>query len=209
MSGLFITLEGNEGVGKSTQAKMLVEALNKYGPRAILIREPGGTGIGEEVRKVLKTPRPEQVFAETELFLFQASRAQLVRQVIKPAIAEGKIVIADRFTDSTWVYQGWARGINLLSVEFTNRLATGGLQPDATFLFTAPIDVAKARTISRGEIDRFEMESRSFFEKVEAGFLELAQNNSDRITMIDTTRSIDEVNLDLIQRTLKLIEGKK
>jgi dTMP kinase len=208
MNGIFITLEGNEGVGKSTQAKMLVEALNKYGHQAILIREPGGTSIGEEVRTVLKTVRAEPVFSETELFLFQASRAQLVRQVIKPAISEGKIVIADRFTDSTWVYQGWARGINLLSVEFTNRLATGGLQPDITFLLTAPLDVAKARTVTRGTTDRFEMESRAFFEKVESGFLELAQNNQDRIALIDTTRSIEEVHRDLVERTHKLIEGK-
>lgn len=206
MSGKFITLEGNEGVGKSTQAKLLVDKLSSLGHNALLVREPGGTEIGEEVRKILKTVRATPVHAETELFLFQACRAQLVREVIKPAIAAGKVVVADRFYDSTWVYQGWTRGINLLSVEFTNRLATAGVGVDKTFLLAAPIHIAKMRMAARNTVDRFELEGESFFQKVEEGFLELAKNNPYRIEIVDTTRRIDEVHEDLVQRTLKEIQ---
>lgn len=206
MSGKFITLEGNEGVGKSTQAKLLVDKLNTLGYNTLLVREPGGTEIGEEVRKILKTVRTTPVHAETELFLFQACRAQLVREVIKPAIAEGKIVIADRFCDSTWVYQGWTRGINMLSVEFTNRLAIAGVTINRTFLLAAPVEVAKERIAARNTTDRFELEGEAFFKKVEEGFLELATYHPDRIVTIDTTRPIEVVHTDLVERTLKEIE---
>lgn len=206
---LFLTIEGHEGSGKSTQATMLSDTLNAKGVKSIVIREPGSTVMGEEIRTILRKIREgEVVYPETELFLFQASRAQLVRNTIKPAVEAGTIVICDRFYDSTWVYQGWARGVNLLAVEFTNRLAAAGVKIDKTFLLQLPLDVSMSRVKCRGgdRADRFESESREFYERVYDGYNEVARVYSDRIETLDGNRPAEAVHADLLERVIKLLE---
>jgi len=207
--GLFITLEGHEGTGKTTQIKLLSDALINSGWQVQTIKEPGGTSVGDELKTILKQIRPEPIHPETELFLFQASRAQLVRQVIKPALTAGKIVLSDRFHDSTWVYQGWYRGINLASIEYTNRLAMAGAVVDKTFLFNLPVVEIKKRVISRGGTDRFESEGDNFYLKINEGYEELMRYNFDgRIETIDANRSVEEIHVDLLTRVNKLIEER-
>lgn len=204
---LFLTLEGHEGAGKSTQANMLSEALNEKGVKSIVIREPGSTPVGEEIRATLmKIREGEKIYPETELFLFQASRAQVVRNTIKPAVEAGTIVIADRFYDSTWVFQGWARGVNLLAVEFTNRLAAAGVKIDKTFLLKLPLAVSMERIKKRGGTDRFEKESIEFYEKVHNGYNEVAKVYKDRIQVIDADRPAKEIHAQLFAEVIKLLE---
>ena len=186
--GLFLTIEGNEGCGKSTQIKRLDTALKELGQPVTILREPGSTGIGTQIRGILKDPA-NTICSEAELFLFQAARAQLVQEVIKPALARGEVVIADRFYDSTWVYQGWARGINLLAIEFTNRLATPGLEVAKTFLLKVPLDVCTQRITARGNLDRFELEGQKLLAKTDAGYDEL-------------------VHQDLLAKVVKLIQSR-
>ena len=206
-TGLFLTIEGNEGCGKSTQIKKLEEALVAQGHAVTILREPGSTGIGTKIRGLLKDPT-NTICSEAELFLFQASRAQLVQEVIKPALAAGQIVIADRFYDSTWVYQGWARGINLLAIEFTNRLATTGMEVAKTFLLKAPLDVCMARIATRGALDRFELEGQKLLAKIDAGYDELAKTFPGRIDVVDANRHADLVHQELLAKTLKLIQSR-
>lgn len=203
--GLFITLEGNEGCGKSTQIKKLQDALVASGHAVTVLREPGSTDIGTKIRALLKDPA-NKIGSEAELFLFQASRAQLVQDVIKPKLAAGEIVIADRFYDSTWVYQGWARGVNLLAIEFTNRLATTGVEVNKTFFIKVPLDVCMSRVKTRGNLDRFELEGQKLLAKIDEGYNELAKNFPGRVDVIDGNRDIELVHQDLLTKTLRLIE---
>lgn len=203
--GLFITLEGNEGCGKSTQIKKLQDALAAKGHTVTVLREPGSTDIGTKIRALLKDPA-NKIGSETELFLFQASRAQLVQDVIKPKLAAGEIVIADRFYDSTWVYQGWARGVNLLAIEFTNRLATTGVEVNKTFFIKVPLDVCMGRVKTRGNLDRFELEGQKLLAKIDEGYNELAKNFPGRVDVIDGNRDLELVHQDLLVKTLRLIE---
>ena len=205
-NGLFITIEGNEGSGKSTQIKMLETELKRLGLPVSILREPGSTGISDKIRGILKDPA-NTICPEAELFLFQASRAQLVQEVIKPKLAAGEMVIADRFYDSTWVYQGWARGVNLLAIEFTNRLATPGLEISKTFLLSVPLEVCTARVTARGNLDRFELEGKKLLGKIDAGYRELAKNFPNRVEVIDGNRHADLVHHDLINRVLHLYKG--
>lgn len=202
--GLFITLEGNEGSGKSTQIKKLETALTALGHKVTILREPGSTGIGTKIRELLKDPA-NRICSEAELFLFQASRAQLVQEVIKPSLEAGEIVIADRFYDSTWVYQGWARGINLLAVEFTNKLATPGLEVAKTFLIKVPLEVCVDRVRARGNPDRFEQEGAALLAKIDAGYTALTKDFPRRVEVVDGNRHADVVHADLLEKTLKLI----
>lgn len=205
MRGLFITMEGVDGSGKSTQANKLAEYLNSKGIHGEVLREPGTTEIGQEIRTLLKKPRANQIYAETELFLFQASRAQLVREIIKPKLESGSIIICDRFTDSTWAYQGYAGGVNLLSVEFTNNLASIGLKIDKTFYFALPVEIAMARSKARGGQDRIERNDIKYYEKVHAGYEELAKLHSNRIIRIDATREIEQIHQDVINEISKIL----
>lgn len=203
--GLFITLEGNEGCGKSTQIKKLQDALAASGRAVTVLREPGSTDIGTKIRALLKDPA-NKIGSEAELFLFQASRAQLVQDVIKPKLAAGEIVIADRFYDSTWVYQGWARGVNLLAIEFTNRLATTGVEVNKTFFIKVPLEVCMNRVKTRGNLDRFELEGQKLLAKIDEGYNELAKNFPGRVDVIDGNRDVELVHQDLLAKTLRLIE---
>ena len=194
--GFFITFEGTEGSGKSTQIKRLGERLSKLGHEVVILREPGGTPIGEEIRHTLKHSQANGAMTpETELLLMNAARAQLVREVIRPALASDKVVLCDRFFDSTLVYQGHGRGLDLKEVRRIIDYAVGETQPDMTLLLRVPLDVSEQRRTSRGAAvrDRFEETDRAFFERVEAGYDNLGSSERDRIRVIDGTKSEEDV----------------
>ena len=197
MSGLFITFEGTEGGGKSTQILRLADKLQQAGRAVRLIREPGGTPLGEEIRHTLKHSSAGHVMTpETELLLMNASRAQLVREVIRPALAAGEVVLCDRFYDSTVAYQGHGRGLDLAQVRGAIELAVGDTIPHLTLLLRVPVSVSEARRASRGTAapDRFEEADREFFRRVEQGYDTIAASEPTRIKVIDATRSIEEVS---------------
>ena len=168
--GLFVVLEGGEGVGKTTQWQRLADALRADGHTVVALREPGGTPAGDEIRRVLLDPA-SQLAAEAEALMFAASRAQLVHAVVRPALERGSIVLVDRFLLSTYAYQGAGRGLSMDALRATNRLATGGLAPDVTLLLTLPVSAALARMHARGAADRMERESVEFHQRVHAAFV--------------------------------------
>src|SRR5258705_13334506 len=176
MKGLFITFEGTEGSGKSTQISLLAEHLRTIGQTVRTIREPGGTPIGEEIRHTLKHSAANQaMIAEAELLLMNASRAQLVREVIRPALAAGEIVLCDRFYDSTTAYQGYGRQLNLQKVKAIIDVAVGDTRPDVTLLFVVPHEITADRLLKRQSTlpfmrDRIEEADRNFFERVASGY---------------------------------------
>ena len=191
MAGLFVTFEGIDRSGKTTQARMLVEAL---GDDALAVREPGGTEVGERLRELLKDPSVS-ISPEAEALMFAAARAELVAQVIRPALAQGKVVVSDRFLDSSLAYQGVARGLGLDDVEQINRFATGGLMPDLTFLLS--IDPARAAERA-GQLDRFEDEGDSLQKAVYEAYGELAEKDPARWQIIDADRPSSEVHADVL-----------
>ncbi|MBN1891580.1 MAG: dTMP kinase [Clostridiales bacterium] len=192
--GLFITFEGVDGSGKTTQIRMLRDRLDSKGHLVEVIREPGGTAIGEKIRLLLLDNSNGEMSSETELLLYEAARAQIVHERILPSLREGRIVICDRFFDSTTAYQGYARGLNLSEVERLNRWATGGLEPELTFLMDLPVEDAYARMRSRfGDSDRLEKEGFEFMKKVRDGYLALSASNK-RIVVLDATAPIDSVS---------------
>ena len=198
--GRFISFEGSEGCGKSTQIKRLCERLQGIGHEVLLIREPGGTELGECIRDLLQhAPEGENMTSESELLLFAASRAQLVRRVIKPKINAGAYVLADRFHDSTTIYQGIARGLGEEIVSVINDFAVGDCLPDCTFLLDISVVEGRERIRARsgGQEDRMEREPDSFFEKVRVGYLELANNNPERFVLLDASKPADELELEL------------
>ncbi len=203
MPGLFISFEGSEGCGKSTQFTLLAERLRETGAPVVTAREPGGTPIGEEIRRLLQFSREgHQLTAESELLLFAASRAQLVREVIAPARAEGKIVLCDRFLDSSAVYQGVARGLNVEAVRAINTFAVGATVPDVTLLFDLLPEVARARLLRRPRpvgqpADRMESEPPEFYERVRAGYLALAEQEPDRFVILDASLAKEDVALSV------------
>src|SRR5580658_3957678 len=201
MSGLFITFEGTEGSGKSTQIDILEQRLHEEGYAVRKFREPGGTPIGEEIRHTLKHSNANHAMtAETELLLMNASRAQLVREAIRPALAGGAIVLCDRFYDSTVAYQGYGRGLNPGMVRNIIDGAVGETRPDLTLLLLVPVKVSEARRKARllpgleTVRDRMEEADRGFFERVEAGYHQLAAAEPDRVRGIDATASAEEVS---------------
>jgi len=196
LRGKFITFEGSEGSGKSTQIERLVARLHENGLETFVTREPGGTELGEEIRNLLLHHRAGGAMAaETELLLFAAARAQLVRERIAPALAAGKVVISDRFLDSTTVYQGAARRLAPEAVARINHFAVGHHLPDLTLLLDVPVEVSHARVRNRGtgQPDRIEKESAEFFTRVRDGYLALAQAESRRIAVVDSTQPLDTV----------------
>ena len=194
--GKFITFEGSEGCGKSTQIGRFVQLLQSRGLNVLQTREPGGTAVGEKIRNLLQHDEDaEGLSEESELLLFAASRAQLVREVIAPALDEGTWVVADRFLDSTTVYQGFARGLDIGAVQRINAFAVGATMPDMTILLDldAATGHARAVTASGGEGDRMEAQPLEFFEKVRNGYLALAEAEHERVRLIDASGSIEEV----------------
>jgi dTMP kinase len=191
MRGLFVTFEGIDRSGKTTQAGLLVDAL---GDAALGVREPGGTPAGERLREILKH-HEAGLAPETEALLFAAARAELVTNVVLPALDAGKVVVSDRFLDSSLAYQGGARGLGIDDVERVNTFATRGLKPDLTFLLDLSPDDAAART---GESDRFEDEGAELQAAVSAAYEHLIESDPDRWRRIDATRSPDEVHADVL-----------
>jgi dTMP kinase len=193
-TGFFISFEGSEGCGKSTQIRLLIETLTALGHEPLLVREPGGTPIGETIRHLLQhSDEGREMSPETELLLFAASRAQLVRQKILPALAVGRVVISDRFLDSTTVYQGIARKISAEHVEQINRFAAGTRLPDVTFVLDMnPSDamgrLEERRTNGDAKPDRMEEEPPSFYEAVRNGYLAIAKAEPDRLRVIDASQ---------------------
>jgi dTMP kinase len=194
----FITFEGSEGCGKSTQVKRLAARLEAAGVPFLLAREPGGTSIGEKIRHLLQfAPEGRGMFPETEVLLFAASRSQLVREIINPALSRGVAVICDRFLDSTTVYQGVARNLNADAVEALNRFAVGECVPDVTFVMDVDVTTARERMMRRvrpvGAPDRMEQEPVEFYERVCAAYRALAKREPERIELIDASGTADEV----------------
>ncbi len=196
--GLFITVEGGEGVGKSTNMAFLEEHLCELGVDLVVTREPGGTALGEEVRALLLQPREEAMTAAAELLLIFAARAQHIAQVIEPALAAGHWVLCDRFTDATYAYQAGGRQLPVSLVRELEQLVQGELRPDYTLLLDAPVDVGLSRAGERGELDRIEREQAEFFERVRATYLQLAEESSGRYCCIDASRPLDVVQSDLL-----------
>jgi dTMP kinase len=187
---VLITLEGIDRSGKTTQARLLADAL---GERALLVREPGGTPAAERIRTLVKDAELE-LSAITETLLFGAARAELVATVIRPALAQGKVVVCDRYVDSTVAYQGGARGLGIEKVEELNEWITGGLEPDLTFLLDLALDTARSRA---GDVDRLEREGEALQRAVAEAYDELAVRHSDRYVRIDAARGEDEVHREV------------
>ena len=204
--GKFITLEGIEGVGKSTQLEHVADLIRAAGNSVICTREPGGTPLAEDIRNLLLTPSDEQVPPSGELLLMFAARAVHVENLIRPALLRGDWVVCDRFTDATYAYQGFGRGMARAEIGMLERLVQGELRPDLTILLDTPVDVGLARARKRGEPDRFESEKAQFFERVRRGYLEIAAAEPDRVRVVDAAGPIEEVNLvvaGLLEKILK------
>lgn len=193
MSGKFIVFEGIDGAGKSTQLNMLYQYLQQKGYNLLSTREPGGTQVGEEVRNILLDPNHGDLQSRTEAFLYAAARAQLVYQVIEPTLKEGKIVICDRFVDSTIAYQGYGRNIPRDFLHQINYLATGGLQPDLVLVFDLPVEEGLSRVNKRSSGDRLEQETQSFYQRVRQGYLEISQQQPHNHTIMDASLPVDKL----------------
>ena len=190
---IFITFEGLDFSGKSTQVKLLTENLTRRGIKNVVLRDPGGTVIGERIRSVLLDRASLHMSDFTELFLFSASRSQLVHELIKPALVSGTIVVLDRFYDSTTAYQGWGRGLPLDSIAAINRLASHGLVPTITYFMDIPVEEVERRMVRlKANADRMEMSGRSFYGRVREGYLNLA-SAEPRFQVIDGTLGVEEI----------------
>jgi dTMP kinase len=193
VNGLFITLEGPEGAGKSTNRDYLAMCLRAAGIEVLLTREPGGTPLAERIRELLLAPSDEPMAADTELLLVFAARAQHLAKVIRPALARGCVVLCDRFTDATYAYQGGGRGLSQQRIAELERFVQGDLRPDLTLLFDLPVEQGLARAAARGRLDRFEQEQRSFFEAVRQTYLQRAALAPQRYRLLDASQSLQQV----------------
>jgi dTMP kinase len=205
-SGRFITFEGVEGSGKTSQLSRSAERLRDLGWPVIETREPGGTSVAEQIRDVMLNRGNEQLTPLTEAFLVMAARAQHVEEVIRPALAAGIVVLCDRFADSTLAYQGYGRGLDISSLRRLNRLATAGLEPDMTIVFDVPVTVGLQRRRAHREVNRLDMESVAFHERVRQGFLQLARRESRRVKVVNSGGSqaqISNLVLELIEQILQ------
>lgn len=207
--GLFVTFEGSEGCGKSTQIRHLSAWLEQSGIAHILTREPGGTPVGDQIRHLLQhAPQGHGLVPEAELFLFAASRAQHVQEIIRPALAEGRVVLCDRFHDSTQVYQGVARRLDPAVTATVNRLAIGDTIPDLTILLDMDAGTAFARLARRGRpVDRMESEPLAFYEAVRDGYLQLARAEPGRFAVIDASLPADTISAAIRELLLQRFHG--
>lgn len=192
LRGKLISLEGIEGVGKSSNVNFVAECLRKRGKTVLVTREPGGTPMAEDIRKILLADYAEKTLPKTELLLLYAGRLQHVSQVIEPALAEGKWVVCDRFFDATYAYQGGGRGIDEMDIQRLNEWTLGGFEPDCTLLLDAPVDVAFQRIRQHRTLDRFEKEQQAFFQRIRDCYLRLAEQKA-RFHVIDATQNLPQV----------------
>lgn len=195
--GLFITLEGIEGVGKSTHAVFITELLQNNGHEVTLTREPGGTGTGEAIREILLHHKVENIADVTELLLIFSARAQHLDEVIRPALAKNTSIVCDRFTDATYAYQGGGRGLGKDKVRLLEDWVQEGLKPDLTLLFDAPVATGLSRAKKRSAADRFESETIAFFEQVRSTYLDIARAEPERVYVIDASQSLQQVQADI------------
>lgn len=191
--GLFITVEGGEGVGKSSNIKFIQGLIEAQGLECIVTREPGGTPMAEEIRAVLLKKRDEPVCIETELLLMFAARAQHLQQLILPALARGAWVLSDRFTDATYAYQSGGRGVSAEKVALLETFVQGDVRPDLTLLLDAPVEIGMSRAQKRGELDRFETEKAAFFNRVRNNYLERAAAEPTRFKLVDASLPLEDV----------------
>ena len=197
MQGKFITVEGIEGVGKTTNIEFIHQQLLAAGRDVVVTREPGGTPLGEAVRGLLLDPEFTGMDSTCELQLMFAARAEHLARVIRPAIEQGQWVLCDRFTDATYAYQGGGRGIDTGVIARLEELVQGSFRPDLTLLLDVPVEVGLARASKRGVLDRFEQEKVEFFERVRAAYLEMARDNAERYRVIDASQPLKQVQQQL------------
>ncbi len=195
--GRFITLEGGEGVGKSTNLEYIWQLLEDRQIQVTLTREPGGTVVAEKIRSLLLEVQEETISQQAELLLVFAARAQHIQNVILPALQRGQWVICDRFTDSTYAYQGGGRNMDMNAIAWLENNMQGGLKPDLTLLLDAPVELGMQRAKHRGKLDRFEIEQRAFFERVREVFLQRANQDKNRYRIIDASLSLSEVQAQI------------
>jgi len=211
--GFFITLEGGEGGGKSTQAKLLASALKEKHYNVLLTREPGGSPGAEEIRGLLLKGDPGRWDGPTEMLLHYAARRDHMAQTVWPAMTTGKVVISDRFADSTMAYQGYGHGIDKDAIRAVHRAALGDFQPHLTLIFDLPVDVGLARAMSRPDMnksaaeDRYERMGRDFHDRLRNGFLAIAKQEPARCKVIDATRSLEAIHADVLSSVLKVLHG--
>ncbi len=195
--GKFLTIEGTEGVGKTTNIAFIKQWLEDQGISYIATREPGGTPLAEEIRDLLLMPRAESIDETCELLLMFAARAQHIAQVIEPALARGEWVLCDRFTDATYAYQGGGRGVDQQKIAELEQLVQGNLRPDLTLVLDIPVEKGLERARARGEMDRFELEKQNFFEKVRATYIARAMLSPDHYRIIDASLPLDQVKASI------------
>lgn len=202
--GRFITLEGGEGVGKSTNLHFIQQLLVQEQLSVILTREPGGTELAEKIRQLLLEKRAEAITPQAELLLVFAARSQHIHHVILPALAQGQWVLSDRFTDATYAYQGGGRHMDTQTIAWLENTVQGELRPDLTLLLDAPVEIGLARAQQRGTLDRFESEQRSFFQRVRQSYLERARQDQQRYRIIDASLPLDQVQKQISQAVAEL-----
>ena len=204
---LFITFEGPDGSGKTTQARLLAEYLESRGMVVLHTREPGGTAISEQIREVILTTRNHSIGDETEALLYSAARAQIVSELIRPALKAGKIVVCDRYADSTMAYQGYGLGLDMAALRAITQFATGGLTPDLTFYVDVPVEIGLARR-HRGETNRLDLKDQVYHARVREGFLIMAHAEPQRWIVIDGTQSVDVVQEEIRNKLEHKLEGR-
>lgn len=194
MSGLFITMEGTDGSGKTTQINLLKDYFEEKGYNVVCVRDPGSTSISEKIREIIIDKNNSEMWNVTEALLYAAARAQMVNQIITPALKNGSVVISDRFIDSSYVYQGYARGMGEKTITDINKYAVDGITPDITFFLRLSPEEGIERKKKQAELDRMEAQKQSFHKRVYDGYMRLAKNNRKRIKIVDAVDSIDEIH---------------
>ncbi len=209
MKGTFITVEGPDGAGKTTQLQLLNDVLKEKGYNVMMTREPGGTRVGNEIRSLILNPDFEEMKEMTEILLYAASRAQHVEELIRPALEAGTIILCDRFVDASLAYQGYGLGHPIDLVRQINDSATGGLAPDRTYLFDLTVTDSKKRMMDRGALDRIEQRDDAFRARVYDGFQQIAASDPERVQIVQANRSIEVIHQDLVEDVITYLEEKE
>jgi len=205
MLGRFISLEGGEGVGKTTNIVYIQSLLEEQNISVLLTREPGGTPLAEAMRQLLLDKNQEEITEQAELLMMFAARAQHIKHVIKPALEQGVWVLCDRFTDATYAYQGGGRAMDVTAIKWLENFVQGELRPDLTLLLDAPVQVGMNRAAQRGKLDRFELEKITFFEKVREAYLAMAAQQPVRIKVVNATQTLEHVQAEIHQLITQFI----